>query len=139
MTDVPTAIAALPPDSSVKAKLQVMAQHSLARPLAAVWLIPLTDLLVRAKLNFIGRHVFLEEKLSKLRQPHVHRNGHRMRSGDGGWGLLGGVNGRAPPLPPRIHGSAIEAFLLCTYMETAGAPWLIQQVRDIRDIPIALN
>ncbi len=54
MTDVQAALAHLPADSSAAVKLGVLAQLSLARPVAAVWLMPLTDLLVRAKLNIIG-------------------------------------------------------------------------------------
>lgn len=56
-TDVATSLRSLPPAATTADKLQAMARASCARALAAVLLVPLSDLYVRTKLNIIGEGV----------------------------------------------------------------------------------
>ena len=58
-----------------------------------------------------GRHLFLQEKFSKLRQPAAPAA--RMR------------------LPPRLTAAAVEAFLCCEQLAGAGTAWLVEQVSSM--------
>ncbi|KAG2425809.1 hypothetical protein HXX76_013434 [Chlamydomonas incerta] len=93
--------------SSAQQQLRLLARLCFGRTVAAVFLLPLMDLGVRTKLNVIGRHLFLQEKFSKLRQPAAPAA--RMR------------------LPPRLTAAAVEAFLSCEQLAGAGTAWLVEQ------------
>ncbi|GIL45990.1 hypothetical protein Vafri_3094, partial [Volvox africanus] len=71
------------------------------------------DLCVRTKLNIIGRHLFLQEKFSKLRQPVAPAA--RMR------------------LPPRLTAAAVESFLACEQLAERGCAWLAEQAMLVAD------
>ncbi|GAX86266.1 hypothetical protein CEUSTIGMA_g13678.t1 [Chlamydomonas eustigma] len=84
------------------AQLHALARLCFGRALGACWLIPCMDLVVRVKLNIIGRHLFLQEKLLKLK--HTGGTAHTQN------GLL----------PPRLTASAIEKFLECGWPTSQG-------------------
>lgn len=77
-------------------QLSTLARLCFTRALGACWLLPSMDLLVRCKLNIIGRHLFLEEKLSKLSAAS------------------------SLVLPPRLTPESIEAFLDCSWLSGKG-------------------
>ncbi|KAG1659567.1 hypothetical protein FOA52_011923 [Chlamydomonas sp. UWO 241] len=93
-------------------QLRGLARLCFVRAIGACWLIPAMDLLVRVKLNLIGRHLFLQEKLGKLRA-------------SGSLSQLGGG-----PLPAPMSAEAIEAFLDCSWFARTGCRWMIERVTD---------
>ncbi|GIL71729.1 hypothetical protein Vretimale_833 [Volvox reticuliferus] len=97
----------------VQQQLRLLARLCFGRTVAAAFLLPLMDLCVRTKLNIIGRHLFLQEKFSKLRQPVAPAA--RMR------------------LPPRLTGGAVESFLACEQLAERGCAWLAEQAMLVAD------
>ncbi|KXZ51670.1 hypothetical protein GPECTOR_11g122 [Gonium pectorale] len=97
----------------VRDQLRLLSRLSFGRTVAAAFLLPLVDLCVRTKLNIIGRHLFLQEKFSKLRQPAAPAE--RLR------------------LPPRLTAAAVEAFLGCEQLVERGAAWLVEQAMSSVD------
>ncbi|KAL6750410.1 hypothetical protein V8C86DRAFT_852238 [Haematococcus lacustris] len=157
MTDVGTRLRSLPPQASSAAKLHTLALASCGRAVGSAWLLPLTDLYVRCKLNVVGRHLFLQEKLAQLRLPEPappppaplsllgHWGGSPSQQGQrsglarflpGGprlaWGGgPGGPGGGSPPaaaLPPPLAASTIEAFLACPHLLDTGCQQLVDMV-----------
>ncbi|GLC41129.1 hypothetical protein PLESTB_001794500 [Pleodorina starrii] len=108
----------------VQEQLRLLARLCFGRTVAAAFLLPLMDLCVRTKLNIIGRHLFLQEKFSKLRQPAAPAA--RMR------------------LPPRLTAAAVEAFLTCEQLADRGCAWLAEQAmfaadRVLEGTPLNVN
>ncbi|GIL45989.1 hypothetical protein Vafri_3094, partial [Volvox africanus] len=97
----------------VQQQLRLLARLCFGRTVAAAFLLPLMDLCVRTKLNIIGRHLFLQEKFSKLRQPVAPAA--RMR------------------LPPRLTAAAVESFLACEQLAERGCAWLAEQAMLVAD------
>ncbi|KAJ9520874.1 hypothetical protein QJQ45_014060, partial [Haematococcus lacustris] len=157
MTDVGSRLRSLPPQASSAAKLHALALASCGRAVGSAWLLPLTDLYVRCKLNVVGRHLFLQEKLAQLRLPEPappppaplsllgHWGGSPSQQGQrsglvrflpGGpmlaWGGgSGGPGGGSPPavaLPPPLAASTIEAFLACPHLLDTGCQQLVDMV-----------
>ena len=70
------------------------------------------NLIVRVKLNLIGRHLFLQEKLGKLKSSNtIAASGQLL-------------------LPPRITATAIEAFLDCGWFARGGCKWILDRVGE---------
>ena len=85
-------------------QLSTLARLCFTRAMGACWMIPSMDLLVRCKLNIIGRHLFLEEKLSKL------------------------TAAATMILPPRLTPEAIEAFLDCSWLSGKGCSGMMARI-----------
>ncbi|KAK9831977.1 hypothetical protein WJX81_004915 [Elliptochloris bilobata] len=95
-----------------------LAAAGFARAAAAVWLMPLLNLLLRVQLNILGRHLFLE---SNLLDPSARLDGWGASAGPGG-GTGRGGGGVGSPAAVRIGKAAQEQFLeYAHYLPERGA------------------
>jgi len=90
-------------------KLHRLAQQCFSRVIAACYLVPLSCLLTQAKLNVIGRHLFLQEKLGKLFRPASFMEQQQ--------------------LPPRLSPSTVEAFLQSEGFLRTGCSFIISKAQ----------
>eukprot|EP00798_Chlamydomonas_sp_ICE-L_P031408 gene31408-6574_t len=87
-------------------RLGSLARQCFSRTLATCWLLPLLELHIRVKLNIIGRHLYLQEKLTALSVP-----------------LSSGGHAQGIELPAQLSPEVIESFMGCdSFVEDGSKP-----------------
>lgn len=97
------------PALSAEQKLRFLAKVSFARTISACWLLPLLDLYVRVKVNLIGRHMFLQQKLGSMPLALLEQ---RLQ------------------VQPRMPSSVIDSFLGTSHLMHTTAGWIVQRTME---------